>query len=210
MHGINDLPDHVKGALAFLVCQYVKSVAFNNAHDGIKYIVLDEVAQLLNAPGMKNMIGELYSTARKHNTSVWTITQEYLSYCKSAVNETITVSSTTQMFFSHQNAAKAGERIINDFSFNPREAHLFEHLQTRKGEFSEMLMKTHVVHGPQKHTKEIFTKLRLELSPFDYQLTTSDRADRAALQRLAQHSDDWSLLQVLKARAEQMSQPDVA
>ena len=210
MHGINDLPEHVKGALAFLVCQYVKGVAFNNAHAGIKYIVLDEVAQLLNAPGMKNMIGELYSTARKHNTSVWTITQEYLSYCKSAVNETITVSSTTQMFFSHQNAARAGERIIDDFAFNPREARLFEHLQTRKGEFSEMLMKTHVVNGPQRRTKEIFTKLRLELSPFDYQLTTSDRADRAALQRLAQQRDDWSLLEVLKARAEEQGRSYVA
>ena len=197
LHGIKEMPENLQGALAFLICHYLKNLAFRSKNDCVKYIVLDEVAQLMTRPEMRDIVGELYSTGRKHHTATITITQEYLTYCKSALGETIGLCSSTKWFFSHKDAPRARERIVEDFEFNEREAHLFASLETRKGAYSEVLVKTEVFDEVERTTRSIFSKLRLELSPFDYQLATSDRRDRMLQRQVAEAHPSWPLVDVL-------------
>jgi type IV secretory pathway VirB4 component len=156
----------------------VKGLAFDASDPGIKYVVLDEVAQLLRRPEMTALVHELYSTARKHNTSIWTVTQKYSDYVASAVAGTINLNSTTQLFLSHARAASVRRQIVEDFELNEREEFLFESLRTRKGEFSEALLRTEVWDELWGEKRSISPKIRIELSPFDYELCTSDAKDR--------------------------------
>jgi type IV secretory pathway VirB4 component len=167
LFGIDALPKHLREALVFLVCHRVKRLAFDPHDPGIKYVVMDEVAQLLRNPAMKALVHELYSTARKHRTSIWTVTQKYEDYVESAVAGTINLNSTSQLFLSHARAADSRRRIAEDFSLNPREAYLFEQLVTRKGSYSEVLLRTEVFDEARGEKWSVSAKLRVELSPVD-------------------------------------------
>jgi type IV secretory pathway VirB4 component len=185
----------VREALTVLVCQYVRNLAFSG--EGTKYVVLDEVAQLLRQPRMAALVHELYSTSRKHQTSIWTVTQKYSDYVQSAVAGTINLNSTTQLFLSHANAAEARRQIADDFAFNARERYLFESLTTKKRKYSEALLRTEVFDADRREKCPITAKLRIELSPFDYELSTSDASDRARQADAIARNPDLTLVQVL-------------
>lgn len=196
LFGIDGLPSNVAEALTFLVCQYVKMLAFDASDSRPKYIVLDEVAQLLKKDAMKSLVDELYSTARKHHTSVWTVTQRYGSYLDSGVSGVINMNSTTKVFLSHGDDSSTRDLIAQDMELSTKEKDLFQSLRTRKGEYSEFLMLTEV-DDAQKGKKPIRAKLRLELSPFDYELATSDAADRKTQNDLFKARPQWGWGQVL-------------
>ena len=181
LFGIDSLPDHIAQAATFLVTQYIKALAFDAEDDRAKYIVLDEVAQLIKWPELASLVDELYSTARKHHTSVWTVTQQYAAYTQSPLAGTIRLNSTTQILLSHASDTEARARIGRDFALDAREQVLFESLTTVKGEYSEALLRTQVLEGDDK--RQIAAKLRIRLSPFDYEISTSDAGDRARQRR---------------------------
>lgn len=195
LFGIDSLAPQTAEALVFLTTQHVKRVAFGS--EGQSYVVLDEVAQLLKRPEMVSLVDELYSTARKHATSVWTVTQNYGSYCKSAVAETVKLNSTTQVFLSHATAADVRAKVAEDFDFSARELYLLESLVTRKGEYSEVLLRTQVFDKAQGGKVDTTAKLRIQLSPFDYELATSDAADRVRQQRWIQQNPGLTLARIL-------------
>ncbi|MEQ8570099.1 MAG: DUF87 domain-containing protein [Deltaproteobacteria bacterium] len=198
LFGIDGLAPQTREALVFLVTEYVKRVAFGE--EGIRYVVLDEVAQLLRRPEMRRLVDELYATARKHRTSVWTVTQNYGSYVESGLHEVVKLNSTTQLFLSHANAADVRGRVADDFDFNERERVLFERLVTKKGDYSEALIRTQCVN--ELGDKEPVTaRLRIELSPFDYQLATSDAADRERQKKWIEQNPTAPLAAVLDALA---------
>lgn len=195
LFGIDSLAPQTAEALVFLTTQYVKRVAFGS--EGQSYVVLDEVAQLLKRPEMVSLVDELYSTARKHATSVWTVTQNYGAYCKSAVAETVKLNSTTQVFMSHATAADVRGKVAQDFDFSERERFLLESLVTRKGEYSEVLLRTQVFDEAHSGKVPVTAKLRVQLSPFDYELATSDAADRVRQQRWICENPGLTLARVL-------------
>lgn len=201
LFGIDSLAPQIAEALTFLTCQYVKRVAFGG--EGTSYVVLDEVAQLLKREGMVSLVDELYSTARKHATSVWTITQNYGAYCKSAVAETVKLNSTTQVFLSHATAADVRELVAKDFDFSGRERALLEQLETRKSQFSEVLLRTQVFDEEAGEKRSIVSKLRVELSPFDYELATSDARDRARQRKWLTQNPGVPVDRVLDALGQQ-------
>jgi hypothetical protein len=201
LFGIDSLPPHVQQAVAYLVCHFVKRLAFDAEDAKTKYIVLDEVAQLLRRPEMTALVHELYSTARKHNTSVWTVTQKYSDYVASAVAGTINLNSTTQLFLSHARAAAVRKQIVEDFEMNEREQYLFEGLRTKKGEYSEALLRTEIFDPLRSEKRSISSKLKIELSPFDYEIATSDSADRELQRRYIEANPDVPLHRVLEAVA---------
>lgn len=178
LHGVDSLEPHIAEAVTFLTTQWVKQMAFDPADPGYKYVVLDEVAQLIKRPEMVGLLDELYSTARKHNTSVWTVTQSYNTYRQSPLASTVKLNSTSQVFLSHA-SDEAGRRLIaEDYDFSEREKVLFDRLRTVKGEYSSALLRTEVAdhNGAGKHP--LTTVLRVELSPLDYEICTSDASDR--------------------------------
>jgi hypothetical protein len=200
LFGLESLAPQIAEALTFLVCQEVKRVAFGEADTS--YIILDEVAQLLRRPEMVALVDELYSTARKHRTSVWTVTQNYNAYTKSAVAGTIKLNSTTQVFLSHASAADVRAKVAQDFDLHERERFLLESLVTRKGQYSEALLRTQVV-DEDGEKQPVTAKVRLTLSPFDYELATSDAADRARQAKWRTANPEAPLAQILDALGRQ-------
>jgi type IV secretory pathway VirB4 component len=198
LFGIDSLPPQIQQAVAYLVCHYVKGLAFDANDPGIKYVVLDEVAQLLRRKEMTALVHELYSTARKHNTSIWTVTQKYTDYIASAVAGTINLNSTSQLFLSHARAAPVRRQIAEDFELNEREQYLFETLRTKKGEFSEALLRTEIWDEARSEKRGISAKLKVELSPFDYEITTSDAKDRELQRRFTEANPHLSLAEILQ------------
>ena len=200
LFGIDSLAPSLQQAVTFLVTHYVKGLAFDATDSGTKYIVMDEVAQLLRQPSMQALVHELYATARKHRTSVWTVTQRYADYVASGVADIINLNSSTAIFLSHASAERARRQIAEDFDFNGRDRHLFESLVTRKGEYSEALLRTEVVDATGEK-RSISAKVKLTLSPFDYQLATSDAVDRARQQQALAANPNRSVAEVLDALA---------
>ena len=178
LFGVDHYKRNIQEAVTYLVCRMVQDLAFDETDPGQKYIILDEVAQLLRRKQMVGLVHALYSTARKHNTSVWTVTQRYGDYVESAVAGTIALNSTTQVLLSHAHAEKARQAIVEDFSLSPREQEIFASLSTKKGEYAELLLRTEVFDEDERKKKRQFTQLKLELSPFEYQVATSDAEDR--------------------------------
>jgi conjugal transfer ATP-binding protein TraC len=197
LFGIDSLPRNVAQAVTFVVCERVKNLAFDDQDARYKYVILDEVAQLIKRPAMVSLFDELYSTSRKHNTSVWTVTQNYGSYVKSSLATTVKLNSTSLVLLSHARDARARDSIAEDFDLNPREAALFRSLQTVKGEYSELLLKTEV-YDPEHGKRPTCAKLRMRLSPFDYQLATSDALDREKQRHFIEANPDKPLVEVLE------------
>lgn len=178
LYGLDSLESHIAEAITFLTTQWVKQLAFDASDPGYKYIILDEVAQLIKRQEMVGLLDELYSTARKHQTSVWTVTQSYQTYRQSALANTIKLNSTTQIFLSHASDEAGRRQIAEDYHFSRREKHLFDHLRTVKGRYSNALIRTQSSDPDGKDKHYLTSVLQIDLSPLDYEICTSDAADR--------------------------------
>jgi len=209
LFGIDALPMNVREALVFLVCSYVKNLAFDASDAGRKYVFLDEVAQLIKRDSMKSLLDELYSTARKHNTSVWTITQQYAAYKESALSGVIAINSTSLVLLSHANDVRARDLVSDDLALNGRERELFDSLRTRKGVYSELLIKTQVLDDAGVK-KDIASKCRLALSPRDYEICTSDAEDRKIQNTFIEANQTAPLKDVLAFLIEEKEKGSVA
>ncbi len=198
LFGIESLETHIASAVVFLATQWVKEIAFDPADPGYKYIVLDEVAQLIRRQEMVSLIDELYSTARKHRTSVWTVTQSYSTYRQSALAATIKLNSTTNIFLSHASDAAGRKVIADDYQLRTRDQVLFDSLSTVKGRYSEALIRTECVDGKTGNKRSVTTVLRIELSPLDYQICTSDSKDRETQKQFIEANPDFPLHEVLE------------
>ena len=198
LFGIESYTPEIREAIVFTVCDAVRRLAFSSlgGAEKKKYIVLDEVAQLVRQDGVVSLIQELYATARKHGTSVTTVTQKYTDFVASGLAETVRSNSTTGVFLSHATDAASRDLIARDMSFNGRERHLFESLHVKKGVYSEFLLR--VDDGPHGLTT---AKLRLGLPPLEYELYTSDVEDRRRQARIQTAFPEASTLEVLQRAA---------
>src|SRR5690606_19821087 len=96
----------------------------------------DEAAQLIKDPRLSDLIEELFATARKYNTGVWTITQNFLSFKESNLSSKIKINTTTTIFLSHANDEEAKRLVASDFGFTETERGAFDSLRTVKGEYA--------------------------------------------------------------------------
>ena len=195
LFGLDTLPDHIAEAVVLLVTDHIKGLAFDPTDDGIKYVILDEVAQLIRRPSLAALIDELYSTARKHRTSVWTVTQQYASYTGSPLAGVVRLNTTTQIVLSHQSDAGARALLAEDWGFGPRERAILDRLRTVKGQYAEAMLRTRGKAGPTT------ARLRIRLSPLDYQIATSDAADRARQRRWLERNPQAPIVDVLERMA---------
>ena len=196
--GIESYAREIREAIVFLVCETVRRLAFDDlaGSERKKYIFLDEVAQLVRQPGVVELIQELYATARKHGTAVTTVTQKYTDFVQSGLAASIRSNSTTGVFLSHTSDAASRQLVARDMDFNGRETHLFSSLHVKKGEYSEILLRTD--DGPEGITT---AKLRLGLPSFEYELYTSDVHDRIRQKNIQKKFPNASKLEVLRRAA---------
>jgi len=176
LQGISGLKDKLKELLTFIVIREAQRSAFEITNS---FIIFDEAAQLIKDPRLSDLIEELFATARKYNTGVWTVTQNFLSFKEAAISSKIKINTTTTVFLSHANDMEAERVIAEDFGFTQRELEAFESLRTVKGEYSSALFRTQI--GDSVESEVVMT----ELSPFDYAVATSDKEDNRLLKRFA-------------------------
>jgi type IV secretory pathway VirB4 component len=173
LQGISSLPPKLQELVTFIVVEEARKAAFRTS--GCKFIIFDEVAQLIKDHRMVSLIDEMYSTARKHRSSIWTITQNFLSYKESALSSKIKINTTTTIFLSHAADEEAKRLVAADFGFSDQERSAFASLHTKKGEYSLALIRTITNRGEDAEV------VRIELSPLDYWLATSDDRDNERL-----------------------------
>ncbi len=200
LHGIKALSASMQAALVLLVVHYINSRAYGQK--GKKAIVLDEVAQLLSVPGgsFGDVLQEAFATIRKHAGIPIAVTQTWTDYSKAGLSQSLANNCGLQVFLSHASAGAVRDVIAKELSFDPRERALFEQLQTLKGKYSQMLLRTDL-KTPQG-TKRVSAKLQLQLSPFDLQLFTTAPEDRDLQYRLKKNNPGRSWADVLGAIAD--------
>ncbi|MGI6394345.1 MAG: VirB4 family type IV secretion system protein [bacterium] len=176
LQGITGLNDKLKELLTFIVIQEAKKTAFEITNS---FIMFDEAAQLIKDPRLGDLIEELFATARKYNTGVWTITQNFLSFKEVALSSKIKINTTTTIFLSHANDEEAKRLVASDFGFTETERGAFDSLKTVKGEYALALFRTQIKENVESEV------VRIELSPFDYAVATSDKEDNRLLEKYA-------------------------
>ncbi len=137
-----------------------------------KIIVLDESWKFLLNDVMATKIGELYRTIRKHNGSVWTITQSPYDLIHSAHKDAI-LTNTRFLFFLEQKGLD--QEAAEAFGLNPREFQVLQGLRMRReAGFSECLLV-----GPS------VAELQVKVDPFSMALFTTDPSEKARRADLA-------------------------
>jgi hypothetical protein len=156
-----------------------------------KIVVFDEVWSLLTNPTAAELLEELYRTSRKYRCSILSISQSVDDFTRSPIAQALVNNSATTYLLRH----RAGHEVIaQTFHLNDRETYVFEGLEMRRGEYSEIL----VLAGRQHHFLA-----RVVLTPLEYWIATTHPADSAVLADLERRSPHLSLLDrlLLCARA---------
>ncbi len=167
LQGINGLTDRMKQLLTFIVIQEAKKTAFKTP--GFKFLIMDECAQLIKQPAMADLVEEMFATARKYRTGVWTVTQNFLSFKETNLSSKIKINTTTTIFLTHAEDPEAKRLVAADFGFTQQQKEAFESLRMEKGKYSLALFLTTSESGQESAV------VRMELSPFGYQIAQSDR-----------------------------------
>lgn len=180
VQGLNDLPVELLEAITFILIWELRSSAFNIAPEHPKFLVFDEVAQLLEKKSFQDMIEELFRTARSFGCSVWLITQNYQDYKRAGIDKVCNINTSTKFFLSHADAEDARKAIAEDFAFTDQQRNAFNSLHTKKGPegYSRML----VITDKKGSIRSSLCDIRL--SPYDYWIGTSDADDMGLLRRV--------------------------
>jgi conjugal transfer ATP-binding protein TraC len=153
-----------------------------------KAVVFDEVWKFLGAPTVASFIGELYRTSRKYGCSIVTISQSVEDFTASSIATALVNCSATVYLLRHK---KGQEEIGRLFKLNAQEMEVFQNLEMRRGEYSEVL----VLHGEHHFLG------RVVLSPFEYWVSTTHRDDVALIRRIGQARPDIAPQTVLQLLA---------
>lgn len=177
LQGINGLTDRMRQLLTFIVIQEAKKTAFKTK--GFKFIIMDECAQLIKQPAMADLVEEMFATARKYRTGVWTITQNFLSFKETNLSSKIKINTTTTIFLTHAEDPEAKRLVAADFGFTDQQKAAFESLKMEKGKYSLALFLTTTEAGQESAV------VRMELSPFGFQVAQSDRKQNDYIEAVA-------------------------
>ncbi len=200
LFGLRDYDDRTCAAITGTVLRFVRNIAFDGRPERKKYVLMDEVTNLLNI-GMRPLVEELLTTARAHGCVVGVATQNYTEYRRSAIAETVNLNTSTHVLMSHARATNAKEPVIQDLGLSAEEAALFRELRAVKGEYSELLLRTQC--WSPEGGRDVSVKLRFELAPFEYWVVTSDSNDRAKVQALQKKAPKASKVELLRFLAKE-------
>lgn len=132
-----------------------------------KIVVFDEVWRLLESPSSSKVVAELYRTSRKYGCSILTISQSVEDFTLSPIAPALVQNSATVYLLKHR---RGHPQVAQQFRLNLRERHVFEHLEMRRGEYTELL----VLHGDHHFLG------RVVLTPLEYWIATTHKPDRDA------------------------------
>ena len=164
------LEDAVASVLIMAIMHYVADSARQWPH-AEKYLVIDEAWTLLRSAASARFIVNVSRTARKNRLSLVVVSQQVTDF-EGPTGQAI-VNQAPYKVFLRQNtqAISAAQSFLG---LTPREVELYQSVDTVKGRFSEMLVKTPESTGVA----------RLVPDPFTYWLTTTDPKDKLVLEKL--------------------------
>ncbi|MBI2901136.1 MAG: TraC family protein [Planctomycetes bacterium] len=164
------LEDAVASVLVMAIMHYIADSARQWPH-AEKYLVIDEAWTLLRSAASARFIVNVSRTARKNRMSLVVVSQQITDF-EGPTGQAI-VNQAPYKVFLRQNA-QAISAAQSFLGLTPREVELYQSVDTVKGRFSEMLVKTPESTGVA----------RLVPDPFTYWLTTTDPKDKVLLERL--------------------------
>jgi hypothetical protein len=153
-----------------------------------KLVLFDEVWTHLMSPSSAQLIGELYRTTRKYNCSILTLSQSVEDFTASPIAPALVNNAATVYLLRH---AKGHRKIAAELNLNAREQVVFESLEMRRGEYSEVL----VLHGKRHFLS------RVVLSPLEYWIATTYPPDLALESRYVAKYPTLSRLELLSKLA---------
>ncbi len=152
-----------------------------------KIIVIDEGWRFFNDDVGSKLIEELYRTARKTNGLVLSISQSPVDFLQSKAAPAILSNSYVKYILKLQK----GHELLSKFDLNPNEVSACEELEIRPGVFSEIFIKF--------FNKAVTAKL--EPSPLDYWIATTEPNDQIEEERLRAMEPSLSELERLRILA---------
>jgi hypothetical protein len=154
-----------------------------------KLVVFDEVWRFFETPASAKLIGELYRTSRKYKTSILTLSQSVQDFTSSSIAAALMNNSAAAYLLKHE---RAHEEIARELHLNERELAIFQHLEMRRGHYTEAL----ICHG-----KHHFLS-RIVLTPLEYWIATTHPADLALERACGAQHPELSRLAILSKLAE--------
>lgn len=152
-----------------------------------KRVLLDEVWELLKSPAASSFMEYAARTFRKTGSGITFITQGVEEIIASGMGPAILNNTATKLLMLQ----KGDTNILRDaLKLNSQELRLIQSLEQRKGQFSEGFL----MEGESRQV------IRIEPSPLEYWISTSDARDNQFLNRL--RNEGHSLESALMKAAE--------
>jgi type IV secretory pathway VirB4 component len=182
---LKGLSEEVRAPVVLILSAIIWNLVTRNPGEK-KIVVFDEVWSLLTNPAAAELLEELYRTSRKYRCAILSISQSVDDFTGSSIASALINNSATTYLLRH----RAGHDVIAEtFHLNDREKFVFEGLEMRRGEYSELL----ILAGRQHHFLA-----RVTLTPLEYWIATTHPADQAYLKDLQEAHPHLSLLDQLQ------------
>jgi hypothetical protein len=184
LFGVHELPQNIADAVVYLASHAASDAAFASGDARPSFVIFDEAGELSRNDALGELFGELFATARKWRCGVWAITQAWSSLLQQApiAADKIRVNAATQIFLSHGADGQAIATVAREWDLTADEQSWMRGLQTVKGQFSELLLRTHITQG--KTPVPYSSLITFEPSAFERVLFSSDPVDRLQVQQM--------------------------
>lgn len=154
-----------------------------------KIVVFDECWRLLESPSASEFIASVFRTFRKYKASAVAISQAINDFAKSRVASAILPNSSVKWILKQTGGGVAN--LKEELKLNDKEVALISDLRSVKGEYSAAFLMC----------EEDRQVVRIEATPLEYWLATTDPTDIKVLNDLAQKNPHLSEIEVLKLAA---------
>jgi len=149
-----------------------------------KLIVFDETHMLFNDPVSVELIRSLYRIIRKYNACVYSISQSPNDYLQSRASDAIITNTEVRWFLPLND----GHENLHRFKLLPHEVEAVKRLHMVKGRFSECFLKS----------GEEGIVARLEPTPLEYWLCTTNAEDTLLEEKILKEHPDWEYEAILE------------
>ncbi len=173
-----------------IVIQILTGLIWNQVRtiSGPKLIVFDEVWQHLKDPTAAQLIDQLYRTARKHYTAVYSISQQLEDFLSHDIQTSIVANSANRFILRTDRELSQLKQV---FQLNDVELELVQSLSMRRGYFSEVFATIGDDHSV----------LVIEPSPSEYWLCTTHPQDLLEEKNFIEANPEMSLIDRIAALA---------
>lgn len=173
-----------------VIIQILSGLIWNQVRkaNGPKIVLFDEVWQHLKDPTAAKLLDQLYRTARKHHTSVLSISQQLEDFLSAEAQTSIIANSATRFILRTDRELT---QLRNVFQLNETELSLIQGLTMRRGHFSEVFAAIGDDH----------LVLRIEPSPSEYWLCTTHPQDLAVEREFVERNPTASVREIVEALA---------